>query len=259
MRICPRCNKEYDDTWKVCLRCGVQLSEINNSSISGDQFLKFSKDVDTEFRKINARLDKIENSLGIETSASEKAKIIEAPKVEKTTEAVIREAKPIKRPEEKDIESTIGLVWLNRIGLLALFFGVAFFLKYAFDNRWIGELGRVVLGLMAGFGMIVGSEFTRRKNYTVISQGLHGGGIGILYLSIFAAFGFYKLIGAIPAFLFMSIVTLYCGFWSTRTDWVSSAVIGVIGGFLTPFLIGSGKIAPSLLFSSEYLPKLYPS
>lgn len=246
MRICPQCNKEYDDTWKVCLKCGVQLSEMGSPAISGDQFLRFSKDVDMEFQKLNTRLNKIEKSLGIETSASEKTRIIEAPKKAKVIESPIPQ---MKKSEEKDIESTIGLVWFNRIGLLALFLGVAFFLKYAFDNRWIGELGRVILGLMAGFGMIVGSEFTRRKNYTVISQGLHGGGIGILYLSIFAAFGFYHLIGVVPAFLFMSVVTLYCGFWSTRTDWVSSAVIGVIGGFLTPFLIGLDKIAPSILFS----------
>ena len=246
MRICPQCKKEYDDTWKVCLKCGVQLSEAGNASIPSEQFLKFARDTDIEFQKISFRLDKIEKSLSIETCASEKAKIIEPPKTAKVAEVPIPQAK---KSEKKDIESTIGLVWLNRIGLLALFIGVAFFLKYASDTWQIGELGRVILGLMAGFGMIIGSEFTRRKNYTVISQGLHGGGIGILYLSIFEAFGFYHLIGVIPAFLFMSIVTLYCGFWSTRTDWVSSAVIGVIGGFLTPLLIGLDKIAPSVLFS----------
>lgn len=249
MKICPECNKEYDNTWKVCLKCGVQLSEAANSGVSGEQLLKFARDTDMEFQKINSRLDKIEKSLGIETSASEKARMIEPPAAVKAVEAQAPQVKAGKIPEKKDIESTIGLVWLNRIGLLALFLGVAFFLKYAFGNRWIGELGQVILGLMAGFGMIVGSEFTRRKNYTVISQGLHGGGVGILYLSIFAAFGFYHLIGAIPAFAFMSAVTLYCGIWSTHTDWVSSAVIGLIGGFLTPFLVGMDKIAPSMLLS----------
>jgi len=249
MRVCPQCKKEYDDTWKVCLKCGIQLSEAGDPNALGEQFLKFARDTDIEFQKISFRLERIEKSIGVETSASEKSKIIGPPKVAKVAEMPIQEAKAIKKSEEKDIESTIGLVWLNRVGLLALFLGVAFFLKYASDTWRIGELGRVLLGLVTGFGMIGGSEFARRKNYSVISQGLHGGGVGILYLSIFAAFGFYHLIGVIPAFLFMSIVTLYCGFWSTRTDWISSAVIGIIGGFLTPFLIGPGKIAPSLLFS----------
>ncbi len=249
MRVCPQCKKEYDDSWKVCLKCGAQLSEMSDSNISRDQFLNFAKDINSEFQKIDARLNKIEKALSIEPAVSERAGTVSAPKVEKIPGPAAQPQKPIKETRRKDIESTIGLVWLNRIGLLALFLGVAFFLKYAFDNRWIGELGRVILGLIAGFGMIVGSEFTRRKNYAVISQGLHGGGVGILYLSIFAAFGFYHLIGLLPAFLFMSIVTFYCGFWSTRTDWVSSAVIGVVGGFLTPFLLGPQNLAPSLLLS----------
>jgi hypothetical protein len=120
MRICPQCKKEHDDTCKVCLKCGVQLSEIGTLAISGDQFLKFSKGVDMEFQKINARLNAIEKSIYIETSTSGKAKIIEAPKVAKVAEAPIPQAK---KSEDKDIESTIGLVWLNRIGLLALFLG----------------------------------------------------------------------------------------------------------------------------------------
>jgi hypothetical protein len=52
-----------------------------------------------EFQKINARLNKIEKSLGIETSASEKARIIEPPKVVKVAEAPI----PQPKKEEKDI------------------------------------------------------------------------------------------------------------------------------------------------------------
>ena len=86
MKICPQCKKEYDDTWKVCLKCGVQLSEAGNASIPSEQFLKFARDTDIEFQKISFRLDKIEKSLGIATSASEKAKIIEPPRPAKSAE-----------------------------------------------------------------------------------------------------------------------------------------------------------------------------
>lgn len=250
MKICPRCKTEYDDTWKVCLKCDVQLLETANTNIYSDNFSKFLKDVGAEFQKINSRLNRIEKTIGIDALESEKARTIESPKEEiGNQQEDIKVKEPLKERSGEDIESTIGLVWLNRIGILALFLGAAFFLKYAFDNRWIGELGRVIIGLLAGFGMIIGSEPARRKNYTVISQGLHGGGVAILYLSIFAAFGFYHFINAIPAFIFMSIVTLYCGFWSTRTDWISSAVIGIVGGFLTPFLVGLDKITSTALFS----------
>src|SRR6185437_13087924 len=45
-----------------------------------------------------------------------------------------------------DLEGTIGRLWFNRVGIFALLFGVAFFLKYAFENNWIGPSVRVVLG-----------------------------------------------------------------------------------------------------------------
>src|ERR1041385_4909615 len=49
---------------------------------------------------------------------------------------------PVTRRETADLEGTIGKLWLNRVGIFALLFGVAFFLKYAFDNNWIGPIPR---------------------------------------------------------------------------------------------------------------------
>ena len=249
MRVCPRCKKTYDNSWKVCLGCGIGLDEATDQDIASGQLDGFAIAVHEEFKKIDSRLKKIEKALNIESP------VVERPDFAAIQKQTVASREPVKaepHPEpsgKDDIESRIGLVWLNRIGLVALFLGVTFFLKYAFDNRWIGELGRVILGLCAGFGMVAGSEFARRKNYDVMAQGLHGGGVGILYLSTFAAFGFYHLIGILPAFAFMAVITFYCGLWSTRTDWISSAVIGLIGGFSTPFLIGIDKISPSILFS----------
>ena len=49
-----------------------------------------------------------------------------------------------------DLEARIGGNWFNRIGIIAICFGVAFFLKYAFDNEWIGPRGRVSIGVVIG-------------------------------------------------------------------------------------------------------------
>src|SRR3989338_2502952 len=248
MRKCPKCHKTYDDSWAQCLSCNEKLINTEDSNISRVQFLKYQEVVNSQFERFDQRLNRLEKSAGIESVGGTKI-AVGIPMVEEPKSAPFV-AKPKKEIlKEADIESTIGLVWLNRIGVIALLFGVAFFLKYAFDNRWIGELGRVLLGLVAGFGMLVGSEFTRNKKYDVMSQGLHGGGVGILYLSIYASFGFYHLIGLTPALAFMSAVTLYCGFWSIRTNWLSSAVIGIAGGFLTPLLFNTKILSPQLLFS----------
>lgn len=57
--------------------------------------------------------------------------------------------------QEIDLESRIGSHWLNRIGIAAVLIGVSYFLKYAFDNNWIGPAGRVTIGLLAGIAVVV--------------------------------------------------------------------------------------------------------
>src|SRR5262245_48591988 len=52
------------------------------------------------------------------------------------------------------LESKIGGHWLNRIGIVAVLIGVSYFLKYAFDNEWIGPAGRVVIGLVSGMAVV---------------------------------------------------------------------------------------------------------
>ena len=54
-----------------------------------------------------------------------------------------------------DLESRIGSHWLNRIGITAVLIGVSYFLKFAFDNNWIGPAGRVAIGLLAGLAIVV--------------------------------------------------------------------------------------------------------
>ncbi len=149
------------------------------------------------------------------------------------------------------LEAKIGGHWLNRIGALAIVVGVAFFLKYAFENRWIGEAGRIMLGILAGLGLIGGGEHFQRKKYPIYAQGLSGAGIAILYFSIFAAFNFYHLIGYYPAFGFMILVTITAILLAVRYDALSVTILGILGGFLTPVLLRTpaGVSNPVTLFS----------
>lgn len=148
-----------------------------------------------------------------------------------------------------DLEARIGGSWFNRIGIAAILLGVAFFLKYAFDNQWIGPRTRVIMGILAGIGFLAGGEHVRARGYRHYAQGLSGGGIGILYLSIFAAFAFYSLIGQLPAFLLMMLVTTTAVLLAVRYDALPIAVLGLVGGFLTPILLSTGKDNQIGLFS----------
>src|SRR3569833_3909435 len=102
--------------------------------------------------------------------------------------------------DTRSLESRVGSQWFNRIGILAILIGMAWFLKFAIDNEWIGPLGRVVIGLIAGVGLIVWSERFRAKYYTAFSYSLKAVGTGVLYLSLWASFSLYHLIPAPVAF-----------------------------------------------------------
>ena len=136
-----------------------------------------------------------------------------------------------------DWEWLLGGNWLARIGVLALVIGIGFFLKLAFDNQWIGETGRVLMGLAAGLALLGGGEFWRRK-YPILAQPLTGGGLAVLYLSIFAAFSLYDLIPALWALGFFFLVTLTAAGLALRYESFAIAVLGILGGFITPVLLG---------------------
>ena len=135
-----------------------------------------------------------------------------------------------------DWDWLVGGNWLARIGIVALVIGVGFFLKLAFDNDWIGETGRVVLGIVGGVALLGGGEYWQ-KRYPVWAQPLTGGGLAILYLSIFAAFSLYDLIPSVAAFGFFFLVSLVAAGLALKNESMAIAILGIIGGFVTPLLL----------------------
>ena len=131
--------------------------------------------------------------------------------------------------------------------------GVAFFLKYAFDNDWITESMRVAMGSVCGLVLaVIGHRFAAR-GYRAYGQILTGGGLAVLYLSIYSAFAYYELIGQTPAFLLLVLVTIGAAWLADRQNALGLALMAVGGGFATPFLVGSGTDAWVTLFSCDAL------
>ena len=152
------------------------------------------------------------------------------------------------RAENWDWEWLFGGNWLARIGIVAVIVGVAFFLKLAFDNDWIGETGRVVLGLAGGIALLAAGEFWRRK-YPVWAQPLTGGGLAVLYLAIYAAQALYGLIPPGPALGFFFLVTLTSAALALRYESAAIAVLGILGGFATPLLLADRLADQRLLLA----------
>ncbi len=153
-------------------------------------------------------------------------------------------------PSGNAIESAIGTRWIGRIGILAILFGIAFFLKYSFDNKLIGETGRVILGIFWGVAFIGAGEFFQsRKGWTHYAQALSGGGLAILYLSFYAAFAMYHLMPGSLATIGLIAVTTTGMTLSVRYSAFALAAIALLGGFLTPFMLSTGENRPVQLFS----------
>lgn len=147
-----------------------------------------------------------------------------------------------------NLESRIGSHWLNRIGIAALLIGVSYFLKFAFDNNWIGPAGRVTIGLLAGIAMVVWSERFRSKGYQAFSYSLKAVGAGAMYLSLWAAFQVYSLIPSGVAFVMMLAVTGAIAVMALAQDAQVLAAFALTGGFSTPLLLSTGENREIALF-----------
>lgn len=150
---------------------------------------------------------------------------------------------------EGELEKKIGQYWLNRIGIAAMLIGVSYFLKYAFENNWIGPAGRIVVGLVAGIALILWSERFRARNYAAFSYSLKAVGIGTLYLSLWAAYQVYHLIPAAAAFVAMAIVTAATIALALSQNAELLASFAMVGGFATPVLLSTGENHEVALFS----------
>lgn len=121
------------------------------------------------------------------------------------------------------METAIGGTWLNRIGAVALVTAMGFFVKYAFDNDWLNEMVRVLLGAFIGILLLGGGAyFYKKKGLPIFGQGLIGSGISILYLSVYGSFGYYHLISHPVAYGFMITVTIIALWHAIRFLHVSS-------------------------------------
>ncbi|MDR0476507.1 MAG: DUF2339 domain-containing protein [Desulfobulbaceae bacterium] len=138
-----------------------------------------------------------------------------------------------------------------RVGILILFFGVSFLLKLVVNHGLFPlelRLSCVALGAAALLG--IGWRLRdKRRNYGLLLQ---GGGVGILYLVIYATFAYFKLIPpayAPLAFLLLFAVCALSAFLAVRQDASALAVMGMTGGFAAPVLISTGSGNHIALFS----------
>src|SRR6266480_79481 len=147
-------------------------------------------------------------------------------------------------------EQFMGAKLFAWIGGLALFLGVAFFVKYSFEHNLVPPEVRVAIGFAVGLVLVGGGLALKRKENVVTAQTLCATGILILYAVTFACRSFYHFtfFGSVPTFLLMTLITVVAFLLAVRLDAIAVAILGIAGGFLTPILLSTGQDNPFGLF-----------
>lgn len=157
---------------------------------------KLLKDLKDQVTSLSKRVSKLENSVFEDRS------VIDTPPVEPEKDIFVTEKRP-------NFEEAVGFKWFSRVGILALVLGVVFFLKYAFDNDLINHLTRIIIGVVAGIGlMVTGELISKNEKYQQWAKKLTGGGFAITYFSVFAAYNFMEYREAIGITLSQDIIAL---------------------------------------------------
>jgi uncharacterized membrane protein len=146
------------------------------------------------------------------------------------------------------LESLIGRHVLGWVAAVLLIFGTAFFLKYAYDNGWIGPLGQVSLGLLLGLALIVAGCRYDRRGWRIFSQMLTGSGTVVLYLSTYSAFGFYRLLPQQAASALLLVIVVESVLLAVLYEAPGLGLVAVLGGLLTPLLMQSERDEYQALF-----------
>jgi len=146
---------------------------------------------------------------------------------------------PVEQTTSPDLESEIGTRLMLVVGVVILVLGVAFFLKYAFDNAWISPTTRVVSGSAAGIAAwLVGLQFSKR-GYPLYGHMIAAGGLAMIYLSAYSAYALYGLVPAAAAFGWMAATSAVTAVTADREVSPGLALMAITLGYAAPFLVAS--------------------
>ena len=141
-----------------------------------------------------------------------------------------------------------GRNWLAWTGVVLVFFAVSLLVRLAIENNWVPiELRFAGVGALGATMVALGSRLVgQRREYGLT---LEGGGIAVLYLTVFASYRLYSLVSDIAAGVMLIAVTVLGITIALRqqAQWV--AVLSLLGGFFVPVVIASDEGSHVALFS----------
>ena len=155
----------------------------------------------------------------------------------------------LKNPVRKsNLEKFIGENLISKFGIAITVIGVGIFAKYSIENNLISPLTRIVIGYLAGLGL-VGFGIKLKAKYANFSAILVSGALAIMYFITFAAYSFYGLFPQLMAFGLMLLFTVFGVVAALNYNKQVIAHIGLVGAYAVPFLLSNGSGEVVTLFS----------
>jgi uncharacterized membrane protein len=135
-----------------------------------------------------------------------------------------------------------------RVGILILFLGVAFLLKYAAEHTLV-PLSLRLGGVAVGGLVLLGIGWRLRHSRRLYALLLQGAGVGVIFLTAFAAVRLFGVLEPLPALVVMVVLVAATGALAVVQDAPGLAGFGVAGGFLAPILVSTGSGSHVALFT----------
>lgn len=171
-------------------------------------------------------------------------------------DADVADAAPPWRGPRIRIPNVAAIAWrwltggntVVRVGIVLLFFGVAFLLRYAYERVEVPATLRLTGAALGAVALLV-FGWRLRERRAGYALALQGGGVGILYLVVFAALRLYNLLPPLAAFVLLVAIAALSAFIALAQRSLALAVLGTSGGFLAPILASTGAGSHVALFS----------
>jgi hypothetical protein len=154
------------------------------------------------------------------------------------------------RPPSKPIdwESFFGVKAASWLAGIAIVVAGGFFLAYSIQKGWLAPPIRMAIGLVVGIGLLIACELKAARRYAITANAMDAAGISLLLATAWASNVLWHLVGTVPTFVFMALVTAVAVALSVRRDSLFIALLGLVGGFATPALLSTGEDHPIGLF-----------
>lgn len=149
-----------------------------------------------------------------------------------------------------EMELRIGGSWMAWAGALLVILSSGFFVKFAYDQGWLGLIPKTVRCLMCaalGGALIAAGEAALRRIGRAAAVGLFAAGLGVLYVTADASFRYFELVSTDTAFLLAFVVALIGVAITVRGQLVVIGVLSLIGGYLAPVILGGPDSPPVAL------------